>query len=88
MLLNLSILFLSCLCGSELKGIGAAARAYFLSCLCGSEPGVWAAIGLDKFLSCLCGSELEQISLNPLQNKRLERLLWKNLFFTSPVSIM
>ena len=50
-------LFLSCLCGSELRKRIAEFSRYFLSCLCGSEHHVGQVGSLRNFLSCLCGSE-------------------------------
>ena len=50
-------MFLSCLCGSELKHFAGIDRHVFLSCLCGSEQQLVVLDAALIFLSCLCGSE-------------------------------
>ena len=56
---RVNMIFLSCLCGSELTTRPDLTLVQFLSCLCGSEHEGVAVTGLGEFLSCLCGSELK-----------------------------
>ena len=55
--LPLSLIFLSCLYGSERLIRRLVQLANFLSCLYGSEQGAQIAIESVSFLSCLYGSE-------------------------------
>jgi hypothetical protein len=54
---NKVVLFLSCLCGSELKESNDQNKPEFLSCLRGSELRCFSFIKIMSFLSCLRGSE-------------------------------
>ena len=49
--------FLSCLCGSQLRGIRRQSKNRFLSCLCGSQHKYHGERQHVRFLSCLCGSQ-------------------------------
>jgi len=49
--------FLSCLRGSEQRGLLRIDAGAFLSCLRGSEPWMVRSVRSARFLSCLRGSE-------------------------------
>ena len=57
---ELTVDFLSCLLGSELRLIAVMDNFRFLSCLLGSEQVIRYSMVSNDFLSCLLGSELSK----------------------------
>ncbi len=78
-----SLIFLSCLYGSERRERLQLATHNFLSCLYGSERHVGRYLILYGFLSCLYGSELDQNPINLPSSKGSSAKARKNPLFAT-----